>query len=240
MASEQLVGDRSQSLIASSPLFSHKGGAHGLGDRRWDSPALGLLRESSSDSMLGDGHLHRRKSMPKPRLPSFKGLGISSFASQHADTRRVEGTSSSSIERRISEHSCQRPTATPSPHLPRRTGSTPLLTPPADLDSLRWSISATDCISIPRSGSHSALQTPADRHALRGGWTSLSENGAAAEPTSLEDSGTSGGDTQQEAANTGPTQSLRGGNGPRSWLDQSVGATGQCNLDATLRFKILT
>jgi hypothetical protein len=231
MASKQLNGNVSSSFITPRPLLSEKAVADGLGGSPRDLTALGLQRGSSSESVLGDGLLHRRKSITKPRLPCFKGLGISLFDPQPVEASHREGASHTAIERTAADHSLQRPAAASSTQSSLRTGSTPLLTPPADLDSLKWSNSAVKRPSSAVSGPHPTIVVPTDPSASEVELTSFSENGAAAEKISLDTSGT-GSDLHQETGNTSTTQSSGGGNEQRAWLDQSVGATGEQDFES--------
>ena len=231
MASDKKYGNVSQPFNASPPIFSGKREADGLGGPLRDTTALGLHRGSSSESVLSDGLLHRRRSNTRPRLPSFKGLGISSFDPWPVEGSHAEGAPYTHIESKAGEHhSCQRPAVASSAKSTRRTGSTPLLTPPEDLDSLKWTISAVDHQCPVKNGPSKDIVLPTVLPTMKVEGATLSEDGAASEHISLATSGPDGGDSRQETANTTTAQSSVEGNGPSPWLDQAVGEAGEFHL----------
>lgn len=215
--------DSSQSLIGSTPLFSESHVKDGLNvASRVDSSAHALPKGFFSESVFDDGLLQRRKSIARPRLPSFRGLGISSFERQPTRDSHALGTSYSVLEREVVEHSCPVPVASSAP----RTGSTPLLTPPADLHSLKWTLSATISSSAASTFKTSVMR-PIDPLASRIEATSLSDHGAQTENVSLETSGTGASESHQEPIHNNTTQSSFESSGASSWLDRAVDATGE-------------
>jgi hypothetical protein len=189
-----------------------------------------LLKGSLLESMFDDGLLQKRKSIARPRLPSFRGLGISSCEEQTARDSHAPGTGYSPLRRDTVEHSYAGSIA-PSAH---RTGSTPLLTPPAELDPLKWNISAPTSPSA-ASAVKSSVMRPIEPLASRIEITCLSETGPPTENRSPETSGTGASEPHQQPTRDNTAQSSFENTGPNSWLDRAVGAAGK-HLDPLMAY----
>lgn len=181
---------------------------------------LDSRKGSSPESRLADSLLHRRKNNARPGLPSFRGLGISSFKPESTKDFHARRKSHSALERIIVHHASQSPATTSSAHIsPPQTGSAPLLTPPDEQDSLKWAIQ-----------SPTRQSTTVSTHPFApAGGMSLSGNGEQAENISLEASGNGERESHQELGTNNTAQSTSSIETGESslWLDRSVGAAGK-------------
>ncbi len=187
-----------------------------------DSPVSNLAKECSSELKMENRILQRRNSSARPRLPSFRGLGISSFEPQSNPNNHTPRTCLSPSRRDVAELSNPRSAG----HQLRRTGSTPLLTPPAELDSFKWTSSST--IPLPEASmSKSRFTLSPHALAISVEGASLSESGAQSENVSLGASGTGGVETNLQSTDSNPAQPAYESRGSSLWLGRSVGAAGE-------------
>ena len=228
MALEKHRGNASRISITSTSFLSETHLRDGLNSSSpFGMSAVGSLKGASSESLLDGELVQRRKSHTRPRLPSFKGLGISSLGPQSTQDCHILGTSRSVLDGRVIEPSCPGSVGISAP----RPGSTPLLTPPADLDSLKWTASP---VATPSAGSKAKakLTLVSDTVASVEG-ASLSENGAQNESVSLGTSEAGEGDSRQESTENSTTPFVSDSSGSTLWLGRSVGATGEHVFDLT-------
>lgn len=113
------------------------------------------LHRSSSSGNLGNGESMTRmssaKMSPKLKLPSFEKLGISGhrFDDESRKSRR-KGSRSDQEPNSYFQRSPSRSHTSPTVSFPYSFGSMPLLTPPEDVDSLKWNGAVTQAnISAP-------------------------------------------------------------------------------------------
>ncbi len=168
--------------------------------------------------------MQRRNSSSRPRLPSFRGLGISSFEPQSNSNIHTSGTLFPILRGEAAEH----PSTRSVDRQLRRTGSTPLLTPPAEIESSKWSSSST----IPLSEtSPSRPRFALSPHALATsvGVASFSQSGAQTDNLYLGASSTGGVEPNQQSPGFNSAQPAHESRGSSLWLDRSVGATGEKN-----------
>jgi hypothetical protein len=225
MAREGHSEDASYTLIRSTSLCLEsqvKDGDDLHVSSRTDLSANSLPKGSLLESMLDDGLLQKRKIVARPRLPSFWGLGISSFEEQSARDSHAPGAGCSAAQRKAIERPYPGSVAISAP----RTGSTPLLTPPAELDPLKWNTNATMSPSTT-----SAIQRSVTKSmnpvASKIEITYLSDNGGPTENRSPENSGTGASEPHRESTHDNTTHSTLGSIGADSWLDRALGAAGE-------------
>jgi hypothetical protein len=197
-----------------------------------DSSSLGLQSGSSAKSVFEDRVLRRSKSATRPHLPSFKGLGISSFEPHYVQDNILHGISHAGLETRpVTQSGLGHDTTPSNPTLPPRTGSTPLLTPPADLDALKWTISTPAqpyCTSVRPATS---VVVPAEPSGPKPECATLSEHNAQARNSAFQPSETAGNELNAGTADNNTGQASFEGGGSSSWLDRSVGAAGEYTID---------
>ena len=212
-----------QSMVGSTALLSDIHPRPGLEvTSPADSSVLNLAKDCSSESMMENRLLQKRNGSARPRLPSFRELGIPSFEPQSIPNNHTLGTCSPVWRREVAEHSSPRSVD----NQLRRTGSTPLLTPPAEFDSLKWASRTTIPLPVPStSQSRFTLSPHALTRSVEG--ASLSESGARTENVSLGASGTGGVEQNLQTTGSNPAQPAYESRGSSLWLDRSVGATGE-------------
>jgi hypothetical protein len=225
MARQGLSEEASHTLIRSTSLcleIQVQDGDDLQGPSRTNSSAHTLPNGSLLESIFDDGLLQKRKNVARPRLPSFWGLGISSFAEQCGRDSQAPGADYKAVERGAIENPYPGSVAISAP----RTGSTPLLTPPAELGPLKWNTVAT--MSPPMTSALLRSATgPIDPVASRMKITCLSGNGAPTESTSPETSRTGASEPHREPTHENTAQTSLESTGPDMWLDRAVGATGE-------------
>lgn len=233
MACAELDEDATQTFIASPTLFPETLGINGLTRLPGkDSVGLNWQTPSASQAVLDVRSLQRRKSSPRPRLPRFESLGISSFGSRPARDSRIQSTKYAILERGMIEHSCLGHAAnSPSQALRPPEGPAPLPTPPEDLISLNWTSCESPHQPAAPSISHTCGATVTGSSKSIVDAASSSGDGAPNELSSLEPTGTGECDSQREAANANAGQSPTERIEANSWLGQSVGAAGKCSLE---------
>jgi hypothetical protein len=184
------------------------------------STSLGHLKQERE----GDGSPPRRRDIGL-RLPSFRGLGISSLEpkylvrSVHADWQHSRSEVISQTQRlglrsrpsSIYHHASE-------PHF----GSTPLLTPPEDTNSIKWN----NALLHPSSSSTSHCK----HHATRNSHTSVMTSLTMDDNTS-GDSGSLGGQQEQSDQSSNipaPRSQVPDGSGgnDEAWLDKAIEETG--------------
>lgn len=218
-----------QSMVGSTALLSDIRPRPGLEvTSPVDSSVFNLAKDCSSELIMENRLLQRRTGSARPRLPSFRGLGIPSFEPQSIPNNHTLGTCFPVWRREGAEHS----SAKAVDNQLRRTGSTPLLTPPAELDSLKWTSSTTLPLPVPSTSqssqsSQSRFTLPPHALATSVEGASLSESGARAENVSLGASSTSGTEQNLQTTGSNPAQPAYESRGSNLWLDRSVGATGE-------------
>jgi len=225
MAREGHSDDASHTLIRSTSLCLEsqvKDGDDLHVPPRTNSSAHTLPKGSLLESMFDDGLLQNRKNVARPRLPSFWGLGISSLPDQSARDSHAPGGGYSAVERGAAEDSYPGSVVISAP----RTGSTPLLTPPAELDPLKWNTDATMSPSM-TSAFQRSVTRPTDPVASMIKITCLSENGAPTENRSPDTSGTGTSEAHREPTHGNTAQSFLESIGADLWLDRAVGAAGE-------------
>lgn len=184
------------------------------------STSLGYLGQERE----GDGSPPRRRDIGL-RLPSFRGLGISSLEpkylmrSVHADWQHSRSEVISQTQR-LGLRS--RPSSiyhhTSEPHF----GSTPLLTPPEDNNSIKWN----NALLHPSSSSTSHCK----HHATHTSHTNVT-TGLSMDDNTSGDSGSLGGQ-QEQADQSGNISALKsqvphgGGDNDEAWLDKAIEETG--------------
>jgi hypothetical protein len=228
MALEGHTKDVAQASVESPDLFSAKQMTNGPDLLRNTPPALALKRCSSSEPVLDDGLLYRRKSNARPRLPSFKGLGISSLDPQSVQDSLAQGAIGPGLNSRNLDFSSlsSRPTSS-TQTTPLRPGSIPPLTPPEDLDGLEWTTKTTSRPCSSEKNSHTSIVLPSDPSASKITSASLSQNAASAGNMSFNPSETGGSGLSRATPTANTEQPSLENSDQSSWLDQSVGAAGE-------------
>jgi hypothetical protein len=223
MALEEARKDDSHNPIESSSLFAKSQAVDGLPvPSRTNPSSISLRRSSSCEPLLENGLLQKRRNNGKPRLPSFRGLGISSFESQPARGRLAQ------VPNISLDHSGLVLVAGSSAQAsPPRTGSTPLLTPPAELEAVKWNGNPTAHHLSSTIRLNTTAITSTDTFSSKAGSVSLAEEGAQAGYMSLEGSGTGHNESHQEGGQNSRANSSFEIGESNSWLDQSVGAAGE-------------
>lgn len=189
----------------------------------------GLQKSCSRELGLEDRLMYRRKNNARPRLPSFRGLGISSFEPQTAEGSYARKNSHPPSGKMVVKSAYGSPAATLSTQTsPPGNGSAPLLTPPDEHDSLGW---ATDSPQrkLPPSGRQDGCDLlHKSPFAYPTGGTSLPGTGAQAENVSFEASGHGARESAQESGNNNTSLSTNPLDTSDStlWLGRSVGAAG--------------
>ena len=199
------------------------------------------IRKSSSHDVLkceDDLAMHAgtQKKGTRMRLPSFRGLGIASsdpsYLSQHWPSMRDRSRMSSPIQTgSLTRTLSSRVQTLSSPRLEPRFGATPLLTPPEDVDSIRW---------------NNALLQPPQLAPQEGTSSKMTDSSQGVNRTSFEDSNEAISSenvsqhicTEMDASSTAsdrtPTPSNPHGSsehgGTTTWLDEAVNAAGEYNL----------
>lgn len=235
MASEENYGiDLHNSIEPQSlplpPLFLESLLADGT-DKPLGPVSSNLETQSASLSVGGDKAPHKSKSSRPPQLPSFKGLGILSLEPQSIPNDSAHGSYCSILNRRTVDHSFSGPDAISSARQqPQRTGSTPLLTPPADTDMLRWTAIAPSCQSPTESKENAIVAVPTLAHTSALECAASSDGNAQAENVSFGPTRMSGNETNRETENNHRAQSSVESSGSTSWLDRAVGAAGEAVL----------
>lgn len=229
MAFEQQAGKGFQAFEQPRPRSSEALPIDGLDvSSASDSSNLGLQKGCPAAAGFDDRILHINKSNARPRLPSFRGLGLSSFDLPTTHDSHTDGTTHSVLKRTL-EDSGSGPGATlctrASPH---RTGSTPLLTPPAEIDSTKWNIGPRARHTSPNSSKPTTtVPIPIEYFPSGSIGTSLAGDGGPVENLSFKSSQTSGNDSHQEPANNNTSESSLQSTGSNTWLDLSVDFPGE-------------
>lgn len=219
MAPEQHHGDNLQILAESAPLpSSHIANGFGASCAK-NAMMFDLPKVCCCQSVMDDGLLPRRKSASRPRLPCFKGLGISTIDQASAEDGQTQAAGYPGLQGRSFEQSSAGRAA---------SGSTPLLTPPEELDSLKWPSSTRASSVLAKSRSHTNIEPSIGRAASKVEIASLSERGPPSEGISLATSGSGGSNSHQGAAVVDTTPSSPESGESTSCLDQSVAAAGEC------------
>lgn len=184
------------------------------------STSLGYLKQERE----GDGSPPRRRDIGL-RLPSFRGLGISSLEpkylmrSVHADRQHSRSEVISQTQR-LGLRS--RPSSiyhhTSEPHF----GSTPLLTPPEDNNSIKWN----NALLHPSSSSTSHCK----HHATHTSHTNVT-TGLSMDDNISGDSASLGGQQEQSGQSgniSAPRSRVAHGSGgnDEAWLDKAIEETG--------------
>ena len=189
------------------------------------STSMGFLKQGRE----GNGGLPRRRDIGL-RLPSFRGLGISSSEPKYLS--RSEHTESQHSRLEVFSQA-QRPSLRPRPssiyqHASEpHFGSTPLLTPPEDTSSIKWnnailhpsSSNTSQCRQTGTNGGHTSVTTTLST----GDHSSRSSVTMAAQPQQPEGTGNMSTTIGQGA--------LRNSGNDQTWLDEAIEETGMYTLN---------
>jgi hypothetical protein len=228
MADEQHVGEYPQPLFE-SPLAKADVKDFWNGWSQKAVQSCDLQRRCSVPSLPRKGSLPARKNTVRPQLPCFKGLGISSISAPLAldSSRPRPGSSLSAPEVTALGSNPGGYGATSSAQMSTpRNGSTPLLTPPEEIDSMKWTTSSSASFN-PNTTAFQSITIPASIDIRKPECASVADHSDGTGNVSFEEASVGASESLQSSEETSMSQAPTNGDESNAWLDQSVGAAGK-------------